>query len=93
MHHNLETELSDRSYVQVIAPFLIILRVANRRALTSDIITSGATSTILFGSQGESTDDDGTLTDGDPIFRVEAIGEIPNELGTEAENVVEGIAL
>ena len=92
MHRNLETELSDHSYVQVIAPFLIILRVANRRALTSDIITSG-TGSIHFRGQTGSTDDDLTLTDGDHNRPVETTSGTPSELGTEVEDVIEGIAL
>ena len=41
---------------QVIAPFLIILRVANRTALTSGAVTSGNVGSIHFRSGGGSTD-------------------------------------
>ena len=92
MHRNLETELPDHSYVQVIAPFLIILRVANRRALTSDIITS-RTGSIHFRSQAGSTDYDLTLTDGDHTHPVGTTSGTPSEFGIEAEDVIEGIAL
>jgi len=40
---------------QVIAPFLITLRVANQSALTSKTIVSGNIGSIRFVSQGEST--------------------------------------
>lgn len=46
---------------QVISPFLIILRVANRRALTSDAIVSGNVSSLRFDGQGK-------LTGGSVIF-------------------------
>ena len=40
---------------QVIAPLLIIQRVANRSALTSNIIVSGGADSIHFRSRGVST--------------------------------------
>lgn len=46
---------------QVVAPFLVILRVADRSALTSDTITSGTLGSFSFTSQGKSTDDSGTF--------------------------------
>ena len=49
---------------QVIAPFLVILRVANRRALTSTSIASGHVGSMQFGGQGESTTDDWTISYG-----------------------------
>lgn len=46
---------------QVIAPFLITIRVANQRALTGEAIASGNPGSIQFRSRGELTDDSSTL--------------------------------
>lgn len=43
--------------IQVIAPFMIILRVANRSALTSDAVTTGNVGSLRFESEGDSTGD------------------------------------
>ena len=61
--------MSNRDGVQVIAPYLIILRVANRKALTSDMLSSGsgAARSIRFASQRGSTGGDESLPDGDPV--------------------------
>lgn len=74
---------------QVIAPFLVILRVANRTALTSDTITSGAISSFSFGSQGKSTDYSGTLLDEYSESPIEMSGEISRGLGVGAAAAVE----
>jgi hypothetical protein len=62
---------------QVIAPFLVILRVANRTTVTSDTVASGS---LHFGSGGQSTGDDRTLPDWTPTGSTqmgeEALGEI-----------------
>lgn len=52
------------SKAQVIAPFLVILRVANRRALTSTSVASGNVGSMQFRGQGESTADDCTISYG-----------------------------
>jgi hypothetical protein len=49
---------------QVIAPFLIILRVAKRRALTAEVIVSGDLGSIQFGSRGESVGGNGNFFEG-----------------------------
>jgi len=77
--------------VQVIAPYLIILRVANRRAVTSDTIT-GTIGSIQFGSQG-TTDGEGTLADGDYMSSTEVDGEAPGGLGVGTEGAVEEVPL
>jgi hypothetical protein len=48
---------------QAMAPFFIILRVADRRALTSEMVTTGRVTdgSIQFRTCGESTGDDGDL--------------------------------
>jgi len=52
--------------VQVIAPFLIIIRVANRRAFIDNTILSGTTGSILR-NKGESAGSGGTLPNGRSI--------------------------
>ena len=82
--------LSNRDSAQVIAPYLIILRVANRRALTSDTVSGTIVSTIHFQSPGP-TDSDGSLPDGDPINSMEVNGEAPGELGTGTKDVIQEV--
>ena len=66
MHHRIpETSVSNQGVKQAIAPLLIILRVANRRALTSNTVTSGGIGSMRFWSQGESTVGGEPLADGD----------------------------
>ena len=56
--------LSNRGDKQVIAPFLITLRVANRTALTSEDITTGnIIGSIHFDGHGKSMDSIGTFAD------------------------------
>ena len=83
--------LSDRAHTQVIAPYLIILRVANRRALTSESI-SGTAGSLHFKSQG-SMDSDGSLPDGESMNSTEVNGEVPGELGTGGESAIEEVPL
>ena len=52
---------------QVVAPLLIILRVANRSALTSSTIASGHISGLKALSREESTDAGGILPTGMPV--------------------------
>jgi len=67
---------------QVIAPFLIILRVANRRALTSSTIVSGNVDSIQFR---KSTNCNGTLPDDDPTNSTGIHGLTHDEPGIEVE--------
>ena len=82
---------SNYGYTQVIAPYLIILRVANRRAMTSKSI-SGIAESIRFRGQG-STDGGGSLPDGDPINAMEVNGEAPGELDIGDKNAIEEVPL
>ena len=93
-HYEPGTLLSDHRIAQVIAPYLIVIRVAERRALTSEMITSGPekVSSIQFRSQG-TTDGDGSLPDGGPTNSVQANDEVPNDVGTKTENDIEEVPL
>lgn len=82
--------MSDDDDKQCIAPFLIVLRVANRTALTSEAIVSGSTSSIHFSIQGELTGGGGTISNGSPIRSASnAHGEAPGKHEAGAENVIE----
>ena len=83
--------LANHGYTQVIAPYLIILRVAKRRALTSESI-SGSVGSIHFRSQG-STDGDGSFLGGESGNSMEADGEAPGELVTRDGNAIEEVPL
>ena len=83
--------LSNYGCTQVIAPYLIILRVAKRRAMTSESI-SGASESIHFRSQA-STDGDGSLPDGDPSNATEVNGEAPGDPNTGDEDAIEEVPL
>ena len=78
--------------MQVIAPYLVILRVAQRRALTSDMTTSGSgrVSSIRFRSQGTENSDNGTPSD-------EVLGTLMEEndvaLGELGVGVGNGVSL
>lgn len=61
---------------QVIAPFLITLRVANQSALTNKTIVSGDIGSIHF-RQGKSNGGSGTLPGGQPTSSVDTDGESP----------------
>jgi hypothetical protein len=78
---------------QVIAPFLIILRVANRRALTGEAVASGNVGSIRFKSRGKSTGGDGTLSDGHPTSYVDPGGETTGEPGIGVETAIEEVPL
>ena len=66
--------------LQVIAPLLVIQRVANQSALTSETIATGNEGSINFRSQGSSTDG-GTIPGGHPTSTVGMRGKNPDELG------------
>jgi hypothetical protein len=73
---------------QVIAPFLLILRVANRTALTSDTMISGGGPSIYFGkSMGGSE----TLPDAHPMSSIGTSGETPGQLSGEAETTIDQV--
>ena len=86
-HRDLGTLLSYRATNQVIGPLLIIQRVVNRTALTSDAI-SGNVGSIRFKSQEESTTGDVTLPERDLMSSVDEAGDTTGEFGvSEAESV------
>ena len=82
---------SNYGCTQVIAPYLITLRVAKRRAMTSES-TSGTVESIRFRSQG-STDGNGSLLDGDPVNATEVNSEAAGEHVTVDENAIEEVPL
>lgn len=82
---------SDHGYTQVIAPYLIILRVTKRRAVTRESI-SGTAESIHFKSQG-STDGDGFLHDGDPANAVGENGEASGKPGAGDTFAIEEVPL
>ena len=76
---------------QVIAPYLIILRVAKRRAMTSESI-SEVPESVHFRSQG-SMDDDRSLPGGDLTNVTEVNVEAPSEPGAGDEYAIEEVPL
>ena len=90
---NLGALLSNHGDVQVIAPFLITLRVAKRRALTSAMIASGGIGSMKFKSQGRSTNGDETVPDGNLVSSVETNGETAGWPGVGTENTIEEVPL
>ena len=66
---------------QVIAPFLIIQRIANRRALTSEVIVAGDPGSIQFKSPVEPTYGNRSFDGGSPTSSMYVDGEISRELG------------
>ena len=85
-HRNPEISLPNRSDEQVIALFLIIRRVADRRALTKESVPSWNIGSIHFKSQGDSsTVGDEVPPNGDPMCSMDAHREAFGESGIEAE--------
>ena len=75
--------LMRRWIVQVIAPLLIIQRVANKSALTGNTIASRHLSSFKARSRGMSTGGNVTLSDGGPISSVDSLGVGSGDLGDE----------
>jgi hypothetical protein len=69
---------------QAISPFLIILRVANRRAVTSETIVSGNIGSLQFRSHGSAMGGSETLPEESPVSSTDAGGETPSRLGVGA---------
>lgn len=61
--------------------------------MTSDSISSGNPDSICFRSQGQSTDDGGTLPDGNPANSTGVSGEAPGEAGIVIEDIIEEFPL
>ena len=79
---------------QVIAPYLIILQVANWRALTSGLVASGSRklSSIRFWSE-EAKNSAGTTPSEDPMSSVELSGEVLNKSGAGSGGVIKEVRL
>ena len=75
---------------QVIAPYLVILRVAKRRALTNKSV-SGTVEFIRFKSQGSTDYGDESLPEGDPTDAAEVNGEISGEVVARDESAIEEV--
>ena len=86
-------QISNHGGEQVIAPFLIVLRVANRTAVTSEAVASGNIGSIRFRSQRESTDGIVTLPDGGPVGSVSTNGDNSGEFGGGIETGIEEVPL
>jgi hypothetical protein len=74
---------------QVIAPLLVIIRVANRRALTSEMIKSGSgkCESMHFNSFGESAGTYGTVSD----EHQKNLGKVNGQRRVGAENAIEEV--
>lgn len=79
------------SETQVIAPLLIILRVAQRRALTSESISSGGVVSMRFRGQGESSFGGETTHDGDTASSTEVNEENSGKNDSGTESVIEEV--
>ena len=88
MHRNFGIPLPDRGDQQVIAPLLIVLRVANRSALTSNSVVSGKPSSIHFMSR-ETWTDGGTVPGRHPASWIDAHGKSSGELGVVVERTID----
>ena len=71
---------------------MITVRVASRRALTSDSI-SGSVDSIRFRSQGSTDGDESLAPDVDLANTAEVDGEAPSGPGAETGDVIEGVLL
>ena len=65
---------------QVLAPLLIIQRVANKSALTSNTLISGQLSSFKARSGGKSADSGGTLSGRDAMSFVDKDGTNPGKI-------------
>ena len=79
---------------QVIAPFLIVIRIANRSALTHSTITSANIGSLHFRSRGKSVDDNET-GDGYPTESMGIVtdGDAPGEPGVCTDATIDEVPL
>ena len=91
------TFLSNRRDAQVIAPYLIVLRVANRRALTNDVISgTGSVGSLSFDFKGQGTTTDaseGTFPDGGPASLMGVNSEAARGRGAGPDDAIGEIPL
>ena len=73
----------------MIAPLLIILRVANKTALTSEAIVPGRISTFKARTRGESAGGGGTLPGVDPMSSVDEYRTNSGELRVGVKTMIE----
>ena len=90
-YHNFGKQWSDHGDEQVIAPFLIIPRVANQTAFTSNATAPGTVGSIRFKSQQKSTNFDESLPGGSLVSSVEASGETTAGFGVWAEDAIDEV--
>ena len=76
-------------WLQVIAPLLIIRRVANRSALTSKSVATGNISSIDFKSRGRTTGGSGIIPDKCPVIPAGRYGRSSNELDIWIETTID----
>ena len=72
----------------MIAPLLVIQRIANKSALTSNTIASGHLSSFKARSRADVTGGGGTLPSGDD-YPVSSVDEPAGELGAGAETTID----
>ena len=85
--------MSNHNDGQVIGPFLIVLRVANRTALTSNIVSPVNVGSIRFKSRGESTGGSGALHDENLTNSIEIDEEASGDPGAGVEDSIEEVPL
>jgi hypothetical protein len=92
---NLGTPSFDRCNEQAATPFLVILRVANWRAITSEELSSGNLSSIQFGSNGESFGGGETIPNDIPTETMNTNVEVltENTVGSENHYLIEEVPL
>ena len=75
----------------MIAPLLVIQRIANKSALTSNTIASGHLSSFKARSRADVTGGGGTLPSGDdyPMSSVDEPAVTSGELGAGAETTID----
>jgi len=76
-------------WLQVIAPLLIIRRVADQSALMSKSVTTGNISSINFRSRGRTTGGSGIASDKYPVNPVGRYGRSSNELDIWVETMID----
>ena len=80
--------MSDISW-QVIAPLLIIKRVANQSALTSTSVVTGGVGSFSFRSRGGAAGGSGTLPGGYPMNSGGSFGKGSKELNVGVETTID----
>lgn len=75
---------------QVIAPYLIVLRVADQSALTSKAVASGNVGSMHFRTQGESTTGNiETIPGVSPVDSEDAFGKARGEFGVGVQTPID----